>query len=63
MKHFIKDGFKPVDSLNDPTDGHQWNIMQKLLLGLSPQEYFQQLRRNPFNWFLFMIFAVGLPVI
>ncbi len=63
MKNFIKEGFKPVDSLNDPDDGHQWSLMQKLLLGLSPKEYFQQLRRNPFNWFLFMIFAVGLPVI
>ncbi|MCK5681079.1 polysulfide reductase NrfD [bacterium] len=63
MKNFIKAGFKPVDSLNDPDDGHRWSIMQKLLLGLTPQEYFKQLRRNPFNWLLFIIFAVGLPVI
>jgi len=63
MKHFIKKGFKPIDSLNSPDDNHRWTMKQKLRLGLSPGEYFQQLRRNPFNWFLFLIFAVGLPVI
>ena len=63
MKHFIEKGFQPVDSLNDPDDGHKWSLWQKLRLGLSPKEYFQQLLRNPFNWLLFLIFAVGLPVI
>ena len=63
MKRLIAKGFKPVDSLNDPDDGHRWTIKQKLLLGLSTGEYSQQLRRNPFNWLLFLIFAVGLPII
>ena len=63
MKRLIAKGFKPVDSLNDPDDNHRWTMKQKLLLGLSPGEYFQQLRRNPFNWLLFLIFAVGLPII
>ena len=63
MKHFIKKGFKPIDSLNSPDDNHRWTMKQKLLLGLSPGEYFQQFRRNPFNWLLLLIFAVGLPII
>ena len=63
MKRLIENGFRPIDSLNDPNDGHQWSIKQKLLLGLSPGEYFKQLRSNPFNWLLFLIFAVGFPVI
>ncbi|MEA3348002.1 MAG: polysulfide reductase [Pseudomonadota bacterium] len=63
MKRLIENGFRPIDSLNDPNDGHQWSIKQKLLLGLSPGEYFKQLRGNPFNWLLFLIFAVGFPVI
>jgi len=63
MKHLIKKGFKPVDSLNNPDDGHRWSIKQKLLLGLSPGEYFQQFRHNPFNWLLSLIFVVGLPLI
>ncbi|MEW6221321.1 MAG: polysulfide reductase, partial [Thermodesulfobacteriota bacterium] len=35
---------------------------EKLLLGLTPQEYLAQLVRNPFNWVLAAIFAVGVPV-
>ena len=63
MKRLVEKGFRPVDSLNDPNDGHRWSIKQKLLLGLSPKEYFQQLLHNPFNWLLFLIFSIGLPVI
>lgn len=63
MKRLIKEGFKPIDSLNDSDSGHRWSLKQKLLLGLSPRDYLQQVLHNPFNWLLFMIFAVGLPVI
>ena len=63
MKRLIEKGFRPIDSLNNPNDGHRWSLKQKLLLGLSPGEYFKQLLGNPFNWLLFLIFAVGLPVI
>ena len=63
MKRLIEKGFRPINSLNAPDDGHRWSIKQKLLLGLSPREYFQQLRRNPFNWLLLLIFAVGLPLV
>jgi Ni/Fe-hydrogenase subunit HybB-like protein len=37
--------------------------MDKLLLGLTPQQYMAQFLRNPFNWILAIIFAVGLPII
>jgi Ni/Fe-hydrogenase subunit HybB-like protein len=37
--------------------------MEKLLLGLTPQQYIAQALRNPFNWVLAIIFAVGLPII
>ncbi|MBN2809766.1 MAG: polysulfide reductase [Deltaproteobacteria bacterium] len=63
MKHLIKKGFSPVNSLNNPDNGHKWSLWQKLRLGLTPAEYFQQLLRNPFNWVLCVIFAIGLPII
>jgi Ni/Fe-hydrogenase subunit HybB-like protein len=37
--------------------------MDKLLLGLTPKEYIQQAVRNPFNWVLGLILAIGLPLI
>lgn len=41
----------------------KWTIKEKLLLGLTTQEYIALVLRNPFNWLLALIFAVGLPVI
>ncbi|HTP63892.1 MAG TPA: polysulfide reductase, partial [Geobacteraceae bacterium] len=41
----------------------KWSLMDKLLLGLTPREYISQAVRNPFNWLLAAVFAVGLPVI
>ncbi len=63
MNRLIEKGFKPIDSLSDPDSGKMWSLMRKILLGLSPKEYFHEVLRNPFNWLLFFIFAVGLPVI
>ncbi len=63
MNRLIEKGFRPIDSLNDPDSGKRWSLQRKILLGLSPQEYFREVLRNPFNWLLFFIFAVGLPVI
>jgi Ni/Fe-hydrogenase subunit HybB-like protein len=37
--------------------------MEKLLLGLTPGQYLGQALRNPFNWILGAIFAVGLPLL
>lgn len=44
-------------------DGTLWTIKERLLLGLTPSQYVQQLRRNPVNWILLMIFAIGLPLL
>ncbi len=63
MNRLIEKGFKPIDSLSDPDSGKRWGLLRKLMLGLTPRDYFREVLRNPFNWLLFVIFAVGLPVI
>jgi Ni/Fe-hydrogenase subunit HybB-like protein len=63
MNRLIEKGFRPIDSLSDPDNGKKWSLKQKLLMGLSPKEYFALVLHNPFNWVLFFIFAIGLPVI
>jgi len=45
------------------SEGVMWQIKEKLLLGLTPAQYKTMLIRNPVNWFLFVLFAVGLPLI
>lgn len=52
----------PITSHLKP-DGGQWTVKEKLWLGLTPQQYKAQMLRNPVNWALFVIFAVGLPMI
>ncbi len=44
-------------------DGSAWTIKEKLWLGLSVNEYKKQFFRNPVNWFMMMICAIGLPLI
>ena len=44
-------------------DGSQWTTRERLLLGLTVGEYLQQLCRNRLNWFIFIIFAVGIPLL
>jgi Ni/Fe-hydrogenase subunit HybB-like protein len=44
-------------------DGKNWTVKQRLLLGLSGSQYLQQLRRNPLNWLLLALLAVGLPLL
>ncbi len=44
-------------------DGTLWLIKEKILLGLSPEEYKTMLKRNPVNWFLFVLLGVGIPLI
>ncbi len=63
MKSLVELGVKPVDSLINEKNDKRWSIMDKLLLGLSPGQYLGQALRNPFNWILGIIFAIGLPLI
>ncbi|MBE0599254.1 MAG: polysulfide reductase, partial [Desulfuromonadales bacterium] len=64
MKRHIMHGVPMVDSqYKDEKGKSKWNPMEKLLLGLTPGQYLAQAIRNPFNWILAVIFAVGLPLI
>lgn len=40
-------------------DGTLWTLKEKLLLGLTPEEYKKQFFRNPLNWLLIFIFIPG----
>lgn len=65
MKSAIRRGVLPVDSHSkgEGKSRKTWNLLDKLLLGLTPREYLAQAIMNPFNWILGIIFAVGLPLI
>ncbi|MEW6221327.1 MAG: polysulfide reductase, partial [Thermodesulfobacteriota bacterium] len=62
MQTLIAKGRQPVDAPFKADGKTPWTVKEKLLLGLTPQEYLAQLVRNPFNWVLAAIFAVGVPV-
>lgn len=40
-----------------------WSLKERLLLGLSYNEYMQQFWRNRVNWLLLIIFCVGIPLL
>ncbi len=61
MKRLISVGVKPVDSM-EREGGRRWSLMDKILLGLTAQQYVNQAVRNPFNWFLAVVFAIGIPL-
>jgi Ni/Fe-hydrogenase subunit HybB-like protein len=63
MNRYITNGVKTVDSHYKVPGKAKWNLQEKLLLGLTPKQYLIQAVRNPFNWILALIFAVGLPLI
>jgi len=58
MKTLIANGKTPVTS-HAGGDGILLTIKDKLLLGLSTQEYVAQLVRNPLNWLITVIFTFG----
>ncbi len=62
MKKLETYGVKPHDA-GMKADGQKWSIMEKLLLGLTLDQYIGQALRNKLNWFLAIIFAIGIPVI
>jgi len=63
MKRYKAEGVKIVDSPYKVPGRIEWDLKEKLLLGLTPKQYLIQALRNPFNWLLAAIFAVGLPLI
>lgn len=62
MKKLAMFGVKPLEGGEKPS-GEKWNVMEKLFLGLSLDQYFNQVVRNKFNWVLAAIMAVGIPFI
>ncbi len=62
MKKLANYGVKPHDADLKP-DGKKWTLMEKLLLGLTLDQYLSQFVRNKFNWLLGIIFVIGVPVI
>lgn len=63
MKSLIQWGYRPVDSHINEQRKRRWSFKEKLFLGMSFSQYFGQALRNPFNWILGIIFAIGLPLI
>jgi Ni/Fe-hydrogenase subunit HybB-like protein len=62
MKQFARKG-QVVDSHFKDSGKREWSLLEKLLLGLTPQQYIAQAIMNPVNWVLAVIFAVGFPII
>ncbi len=62
MRAFVKMG-QLVDSHYRKDGKKRWTLLEKLFLGLTPQQYIMQALLNPVNWVLAVIFAVGLPMI
>lgn len=44
-------------------NGEKWTVKEKIFLGLSPGAYMKEQFKNPFNWVLWIIYAVGVPVL
>jgi Ni/Fe-hydrogenase subunit HybB-like protein len=64
MKRYVaQDMAVPVDALHRPGTELPWTLKEKLLLGLTPRQYWASVIRNPFNWAFAVIFAVGIPVL
>jgi Ni/Fe-hydrogenase subunit HybB-like protein len=63
MKKYLTNSVGMVDSLYKEPGKTKWTVMEKLFLGLTLPQYIAQAVRNPFNWILAAIFAIGLPII
>lgn len=62
MKRLAENGIRPLGAAHNG-EGKKWNLMEKLFLGLTLEQYIGQLVRNKVNWVLAAIFAVGIPLI
>lgn len=63
MKRLESNGLPRVDSDYRVPGKRKWELKEKLLLGLTPAQYLTQAVRNPVNWILAAIFAVGVPIL
>ena len=63
MKTFICEDIRLPIAGPLKTDATPWTLKERLLLGLSVEQYLVQLRRNPVNWLLVLIIGVGLPLL
>jgi len=66
MKQFLtrNPGTQVIDSLRKDNDkGRPWTLMEKIFLGLTPQQYVSQAMGNPLNWIFAVIFLIGFPVL
>ena len=63
MKYFTTD--KPEIPIvhHEKPDGSKWTIKEKLLLGLTVQDYKTMVLRSKVNWVLIVLLAVGIPLI
>ncbi|MBB5347728.1 polysulfide reductase [Desulfoprunum benzoelyticum] len=63
MKNLVAESdYLPLSS-SYRVDGSPWTLKEKILLGLTARQYLRQLLRNPVNWLLLVLFAVGLPLL
>lgn len=63
MKTFTSENISLPVAGSAKLDGSHWSFKRKLFLGLTVEQYFRQLGRNPVNWLLIIIFTVGLPLL
>lgn len=63
MKTLLSENARVAVTGSSKTDGSTWSMKERLFLGFSPADYLQQARRNPVNWLLFVLFAVGVPLL
>jgi len=63
MKRFSKNGLLVDSHYKDSGKKKRWSLIEKLFLGLTPQQYIMQAILNPVNWVFALIFAIGLPII
>jgi Ni/Fe-hydrogenase subunit HybB-like protein len=62
MNKVANKGFVPITS-HTKDNGERWTVKEKIFLGLTPGDYFKEQLKNPFNWILWIIYAVGTPLL